>query len=498
LTWTGGSVDGRALVIGYGISGRAAARWLVSQGLEVVVLEDDPEAGRAAQMAEADGLANVALEVGRGAETAAALARGVDLVVPSPGVPVGHPALAAAFEAGTEVVSEIELAWRVLDAARRDRGERYSLLAITGTNGKTTVTQLVTAMLSCSGHNAIAAGNVGFPLLEATSHLIPGQEAVLVAEVSSFQLEHTRQFRPDVSCWLNFAPDHLDWHPSLGHYRRAKAKIWAHQGPGCVAVFNRDDDVVREEAASLPRGVQAVTFGVAGPDIDTTPGVHTASGNVGPTRAPAALVWSMSRGSIIGPDGFVFDGFELPRSLPHDLSNTAAALAVAMAGGASGEACREAARTTVVPPHRVQLVGERDGVAWYDDSKATTPAAVRAGVRGFPSVVLIAGGRNKGLDLSELATTVPPVRAVVAVGESAHEVAKAFAGLAPVRQAGSMIEAVDAASSLAVSGDTVVLSPGCASFDWYSSYIERGEVFSGLVRCKLGSGPDKAKDGGAG
>ena len=477
------------MVIGFGVSGRAAASWLVSQGFEVVVLEDDLEAGRAAETAASEGLT---VEIAGGPERSAELARTADIVVPSPGVPVGHPAVAAAFQAGIEVLSEIELAWQVLDAARRDRGERYGLIAITGTNGKTTVTKLVAAMLSCSGRNAVAAGNVGFPLLEAARTLAPGTEAVLVAEVSSFQLEHTRQFRPDVSCWLNFAPDHLDWHPSLDHYRRAKAKVWAHQGEGGIAVVNYDDGVVREEATSLPPGVEAMTFGLAGPTVEATVGAVTNA------AGPPIPLWGISRDCIIGPGGFVLHGSELPRSLPHDLSNTAAALAVAMAGGASQEGCRQAARTTLVPPHRVQLVGEKDGVAWYDDSKATTPAAVRAGVRGFSSVVLIAGGRNKGLDLSELASTVPPVRAVVAVGESAHDVARAFAGLATVCQAGSMGEAVEAASSLAVAGDAVVLSPGCASFDWYSSYIERGEVFSGLVKGKLGTELDRAKGRQAG
>ena len=144
-------------------------------------------------------------------------------------MPVSHPALVAAKAFGVEVLSEIELAWRVLDATART-GRAATPVAITGTNGKTTVTKLVVAMLACSGKDAVAAGNVGYPLLEAVSAFRPGSEGVLVAEVSSFQLEHTRKFRPDVSCWLNFAPDHLDWHPSLDHYARAKAKIWASQG----------------------------------------------------------------------------------------------------------------------------------------------------------------------------------------------------------------------------------------------------------------------------
>jgi UDP-N-acetylmuramoylalanine--D-glutamate ligase len=169
---------------------------------------------------------------------------------------------------------------------------------------------------------------------------------------------------------------------------------------------------------------------------------------------------------------------------------------MAMAAGAGEEGCRRAARATVPPPHRVQLVGEKGGVRWYDDSKATTPAAVLAGVSGFGSVVLIAGGRNKGLDLSELATAVPPVRAVVAIGEAASEVTVAFADRVPVQRATSMGEAVEMAAQLAGAGDAVVLSPGCASFDWYSSYAQRGEHFSALVKARL-AGNAKDNEGNA-
>jgi UDP-N-acetylmuramoylalanine--D-glutamate ligase len=329
-------------------------------------------------------------------------------------------------------------------------------------------------MLSASGMTAVAAGNVGYPLLDAVAALTrppgagdgprPTGEVVLVAEVSSFQLEYTQRFSPDVSCWLNFAPDHLDWHPNLEHYVRAKAKIWAHQVPGSVVVVNADDPVVLSRSASVPAGVRLVTFGATG-------------------------TWAVGPEAVEGPDGFVLKAADLPRAFPHDLANTAAALAVAMAAGADEEGCRRAARSTVPPPHRVQLVGEQDGVRWYDDSKATTPAAVLAGLSAFASIVLIAGGRNKGLDLSELATAVPPVHAVVAIGEAAAEVTAAFGDLVPVRRATSMGQAVEMAGQLAGAGDAVVLSPGCASFDWYSSYAQRGEHFSALVKARL------AKDG---
>jgi UDP-N-acetylmuramoylalanine--D-glutamate ligase len=424
------------------------------------------------------GAGGITVEIAPGPARAAELARSASLVVPSPGVPVGHPALVAAVSSGVDVVSEIELAWQVLEALRGDEGGAracYRLLAITGTNGKTTVTGLVTAMLSASGMTAVAAGNVGYPLLDAVAALTraagdgprptgdgprPTGEVVLVAEVPSFQLEYTDRFSPDVSCWLNFAPDHLDWHPNVEHYVRAKAKIWARQAPGSVVVVNADDPVVLSRSAAVPAGVRLVTFGATG-------------------------TWAVGPEAVEGPDGFVLKAADLPRAFPHDLANTAAALAVAMAAGADEEGCRRAARSTVPLPHRVQLVGEQDGVRWYDDSKATTPAAVLAGLSAFASVVLIAGGRNKGPDLSELATAVPPVHAVVAIGEAASEVTVVFGDLVPVRRATSMGQAVEMAGQLAGAGDAVVLSPACASFDWYSSYAQRGEHFSALVKARL-------------
>jgi UDP-N-acetylmuramoylalanine--D-glutamate ligase len=468
-------------VVGYGRSGRAAARWLVSRGWQVVVLEDNAAAVSLVAEVAPGGDSGAAFEVAPKPERAAELVLGVDLVVPSPGVPGRHPALVAAREHKVEVWSEIELAWADLAtrATATDAGPGPLLVAITGTNGKTTVTELVTAMLVASGLPAVAAGNVGYPLLDAVSalhaHQPGGPRPVLVAEVSSFQLENTRGFRPDVSCWLNFTPDHLDWHPSLDNYASAKAKIWANQLPGSTVVVNTDDPVVMAAAATVPEGAKVVTFGAA-PDL----------ASVGPRAVGIGPTWAFGTAGVKGPGGLVIKAADLPRALPHDLANTAAALAVAMGAGASEEGCLLAARTTPAPPHRMQFVAEgHSGVAWYDDSKATTPASVLAGVKGLRSVVLIAGGRNKGLDLGELAKAVPPVRAVVAIGESAPQVEAAFTGVVPVRVATSMAEAVHVAAELSRPGDAVVLSPGCASFDWYSSYAERGEHFAALAKAQI-------------
>ncbi|HTV10300.1 MAG TPA: UDP-N-acetylmuramoyl-L-alanine--D-glutamate ligase [Acidimicrobiales bacterium] len=493
----------RAVVIGWGLSGRAATAWLAQNGWDVTVLEDDPKAAAAAEASGAP-VARVADVAQAQAQAAARLAREADLVVPSPGVRISHPALVAASHGGVPIWSEVELAWSALEGAGGQArtsaltGARVGLVAITGTNGKTTVTELVTAMLRNSGTWAVAAGNVGYPLLEAVCNATAGSlrslagdgawpetgpgsaappgTAVLVAEVSSFQLHYTRSFAPDVSCWLNFSPDHLDWHPSLDHYSSAKARIWANQKPGTVAVVNADDPVVVERARTIPRGVRVVSFGSPGRERAAPDGADALAAREG---------WRVYADRIEGPDGTTLEAERLPRAFPHDLANTAAAFAVALAAGATPEGCIAGAVSTKAPHHRLELVGEAGGVSWYDDSKATTPASVVAAVRGFRSVVLIAGGRNKGLDLSTLRETAPPVHAVIAIGESATQVADAFAGAASTYTAGSMGAAVRQAASISRPGDAVVLSPGCASFDWYSSYAERGEDFVALVKEKL-------------
>jgi UDP-N-acetylmuramoylalanine--D-glutamate ligase len=443
----------RVAVFGFGTTGRAVARALLAEGDEVVVFDDrcPPDTLEAATAI------SVTVEP-TPAETALTdRLRACDLVVPSPGVPVGHPVFVAAAAAGTPVWAEIEVAARMAAGAGGPR-----VVAITGTNGKTTVTTLVTAILQASGLAAVAAGNIGLPMIEAVT---AGFE-VVVAEVSSFQLQFTETFRPAVSCWLNLSPDHLDWHPSLDHYAAAKARVWTNQAAGDTAVYNADDPVVAAAAERIPEGVCRVTFGI---------------------HEPASYQVDSDR--LVGPgDTTVIPIAELPRALPHDLANALAAAAAATGAGATPAGCRDGLASTLPLAHRVSLVGSRDGVAWFDDSKATTPASVMAAVAGFSSVVLIAGGRNKGLDLAALGATVPPVRAVVAIGESAGEVGAAFSGRAPVTTAASMEDAVEAAADMARPGDAVVLSPGCASFDWYASYAARGDHFAAIVHRKIGRG----------
>jgi UDP-N-acetylmuramoylalanine--D-glutamate ligase len=336
---------------------------------------------------------------------------------------------------------------------------------VTGTNGKTTVVTLVAGMLEASGLRACAAGNIGLPLIDAVER----DTEVVVAEVSSFQLQFTDAFRPAACCWLNAAENHLDWHPSMAHYAAAKARIWAAQGPGDVAVVNLDDPTVVGAADGaghgIPPGVARRTFSTSG---------------------PADFMLVRERGVLVGPEGDLVPVASLPRALPHDLANALAAAALTEAAGGTVMGSRTALEHFEGLPHRLQRIAEGDGVGWYDDSKATTPASVLAAVAGFASVVLIAGGRNKGLDLSALAAAAPPVRAVVAIGEAGGEVQAAFSGVVPVERVSTMGEAVLAAGRIAGPGDVVLLSPGCASFDWYRSYGERGDHFAGLVAAHLG------------
>lgn len=426
----------RALVVGLGVAGESAARALQQHGYDVIVTDDAPT--------------DVTRErAGRLGVDVQDWTLDVDLVVPSPPVPPVHPAIQGALERGIPVWTEFELAARWSDTP---------IVAITGTDGKTTVTTLVERMLTASGITTMAVGNNETPLVDVLDRDLD----VIVVEASSFRLQFIETFSPAVAVWLNLAPDHLDWHGSMEDYAAAKARIWENQTPDDLAVANAEDEVVMRHVRSAHSRLE--TFGFRFGD------------------------WHLEGNRLVDPDGEVLlTTNELWRSLPHDCTNSLAAAAAALGAGASLDGVRDALRAFRGLPHRVSLVGDHDGVQWYDDSKATGTNAVNTAVRGFDSVVLIAGGRNKGLDLAPLADNIDRIRAVVAIGESAPLVAAVFDGKVPVRTATSMDEAVAAASALARRGDAVLLSPACASFDWYSSYGERGDDFARAVRELIGA-----------
>jgi UDP-N-acetylmuramoylalanine--D-glutamate ligase len=368
--------------------------------------------------------------------------RSVALVVPSPGVRPDHPLIRVAVAASVPVRSEIDLAAERISAP---------IVAVTGTNGKTTVTELIVEMLRASGLATEFGGNIGDPLVNRAG----STAEVVVAEVSSFQLEFTTTvWRPRVAVLVNVADDHLDWHGSRARYEAAKAKVFANQRTSDTLVANVDDPCV------------AALIGSAAARIV---GVHASNDQ-----------------HLTLTDGrHLLDVRELPRGLPHDRLNSVVAAEAALALGADLDAVRSVLRRYVTRPHRVQYIATVDGVDYYDDSKATNPHATIRAVAAFPSVVLCAGGLNKSLDLGVLAADVSHIRAVVAFGDASDEIVAAFSGRRPVVVAATMDEVVSTAATHAVAGDVVLLSPGCASFDAYANYGERGDDFARSVRARL-------------
>lgn len=441
----GAALLARPVVVGFGVTGRAVVQALVQRGHRPVVLEDRPTV----ETAEAATALGVELMARLSPDQLEAVVAGASVLLPSPGVPDHHPVFGAARRSAVPVRSELDLArwW-----------DERPLVAITGTNGKTTVTTLVTDALMRSGKAAAAVGNTDVPLVAALAD--PTIE-VFVVEASSFRLGHSERFAPSVATWLNVAPDHLDAHASFEAYVEAKAAIWRDLEDGSTAVANAEDLLV---VGRLPRreGVRVITFGLDAGD------------------------WRVSGGDLVGPEGPVVAVADLRRRQPHDLANGLAVAATALAAGAETDAVASALADFDGLEHRLQLIAEAAGVRWYDDSKATVPHATLAAVGGFESVVLIAGGRNKGLDLSVLGTAVPPVHHVVATGDAADEIRAVFDGLVPVETAGDMATAVRRAAAVARAGDAVLLSPGCTSYDWYRNYGERGRDFTRLVLSQVG------------
>lgn len=440
---------GSMLLVGFGLTNRAVARALRGRGIDVIATDDRP--GPLA--IEAAGALGVELVAAPDEGTLARLLAAADTLLPTPGLPDRHPAIRLAREAGVPIRSEFDLAaeW-----------DERPIVAVTGTDGKTTVTTLVDRMLEASGVPSALAGNNDVPLVEAIDDPRP---RVFVVEASSFRLGHSARFAPAVATWLNFAPDHLDVHADLAAYEDAKASIFRHQPSDGVAITNADDPVVARHAADGPG--RRLTFGRSGGMYRETDGLLIT--DLGETIVAVA---------------------ELPRRAPHDLDNALAAAASARSAGATLEGIAEALVAFTGLPHRLELVAEVDGVRYVNDSKATVPHATHTAVSGLDDVVLIAGGVTKGLDLGGLGELAPHLRGVVAIGADPGPVLRAFDGTSvPVRVASSMQEAVTLAAGLAAPGATVLLSPACASHDWYSNYAERGQDFAAAVRSLTGATP---------
>jgi len=442
----------RFSILGGARSGLAAARLLKSKGVDVF-LSDSAPAERMREAARA--LEAIGVQAEFGVNSRRVLE--ADTIVVSPGVPSDAPLLKDARARGIGVVSELEVASWFCAAP---------IVAITGTNGKTTTTTLAGRMFSDARVPSAVAGNIGTAFCDVVPAL--GPDGVAVVEVSSFQLDDVRSFRPAVAVILNITPDHLDrYHHSFAEYIAAKERVFRNQGAGDVLIYNADDEVTRTAVErDAPAGVELLPFSTRSlPDR----GAGVRAGML--TVALRGAVHDVIRAEEISIPG------------EHNLANAMAATLSAAVMGVPPASIRATLRNFKGVEHRLEFVRELGGIAYVNDSKATNVDSVWYALRSFarPLVVLM-GGRDKGNDYGRLLEPVREhVRAIVAIGESAAKVRAAFAGVVHVEEAASMAEAVRAARRLARPGDTVLLSPACASFDWFDNYEHRGNVFKELV-----------------
>ncbi len=469
----------RAYVIGLGEygTGRAVAAALSSLGIAVTVADVKGAQEVAEQIAALP--AEVEIEVG--SEAYRSLLES-DLVVLSPGVPPGLPVLQEARQRGIEVIGELELAYRLT---------RAKFIAVTGTKGKTTTTMLAARLLQDAGMRAHLGGNIGVPIIERT--LDAGPDELLVTEVSSFQLETTRDFRPHIAALLNFWPDHLDRHVDIAAYWEAKRRLFARQRSNDWAVLNFDDPKVRALASEV--GSQVVPFSRTEP---LGRGVYV-DGNQIVAAPPVAPSWR----AVAPVSALRLRG-------RHNLENALAAIAIAGAAGADLSHVEHTLSSFEGVPNRLEQVATVAGVAFINDSQATNPAAVERALESIEEpIVLIAGGRAKVPDFADLGRAIAAsARALVVIGEAGPEILAATraAGLERTHSAKSLEQAVRIAFELAQPGEVVLLSPACASFDMFRNMAHRGEVFrqavAALARAAESaarpSGPPSRPQGGLG
>ncbi|MEE9550278.1 MAG: UDP-N-acetylmuramoyl-L-alanine--D-glutamate ligase [Candidatus Binatia bacterium] len=436
----------KVMVIGLARTGSEAARFLVRQGAEVLVSDSR---GEQELRGEIESLTGLPLRFLLGGEEVGWV-EGLDVLIPSPGVPSQNPLLRQACGKGIEIISEIELAYRFVC---------FPLVAITGTNGKSTTTSLVGEILREAGISAFVGGNIGTPLIGFVS----GRWDWGVVEVSSFQLEWVEQFRPRIAVLLNLTEDHLDRYPDFASYCEAKGRIFDAQGDEDVAILNRDDPLVwslQERARA-----RVVSFGWA--EVDQ--GVFA------------------SKDEIIWRDKDDEERFPITRVRiqgVHNVENLMAAVAVAKSIPVPREAIQRAIEEFPGMEHRLEFVREKDAVRYYNDSKGTNAGAVSKSLASFSDpIILIAGGIHKGGDYRILKNEVrSKVKTLILFGAAKGIIQQALGHLADTVVVESLEAAVQEAQKYALAGDVVLLSPACSSFDMFRDYEERGRVFKTLVQ----------------
>ncbi|MEV6581069.1 UDP-N-acetylmuramoyl-L-alanine--D-glutamate ligase [Streptomyces sp. NPDC051582] len=461
-SWQGKNIT----VAGLGVSGISAARALAGLGASVTVVDGGDGEGHRARAAE---LGELGISVRLAdAET---LPEGTDLVVTSPGWKPQSPLFAAAAAAGVEVVGDVEIAWQL-------RGpDAAPWLAITGTNGKTTTTQMLASILRAAGLKTAAVGNIGTPIID----VVLGEEKhdVLAVELSSYQLHWAPSLRAHSAAVLNLAPDHLDWHGTMEAYAADKGRIY--EGNTVACVYNVADPATEKlvENADVEEGCRAIgfTLGAPGPSM---------LGVVDGILVDRAFVENRQKNAQE-----LAEVKDVNPPAPHNIANALAAAALARAFGVEPRAVRDGLRDFRPDAHRVAFVDEVAGVSYVDDSKATNTHAAEASLAAFEPVVWIAGGLAKGATFDELVQkSANRMRAAVLIGADRALIAEALARHAPEvpvvdldrTDTGAMLAAVREAARLAEPGDTVLLAPACASMDMFANYNKRGDAFADAVR----------------
>lgn len=474
----------RVAVLGLSMTGFSVADTLTELGAEVLVLSESAEEEYARLLP----VIGATLELGSLAEVPAVLREfGPDVVIASPGFPPSHPVIRWTQESGVALWGDVELAWRVRDKVLRADGTPADWVLITGTNGKTTTTQLTATLLVEGGLKAAPCGNIGVPVLDAVRD--PGGFDVLVVELSSHQLWYLGQSQPEgelfphAAVCLNLADDHLVWHGSAQAYRDAKALVYRNTRVACV--YNKADDATRRmvEEAEVVEGARAIGFdlGVPGPsDLGVVEGLLVDRAFLDDRARSALELTTVAELEAAG------------LSAPHIVQNILAASALARSLGVEPEAIHAALQSFRLDAHRIQVVARHRGVTWVDDSKATNPHAAASSLRAYPGAVWVVGGDLKGVDISELvADAGASARAAVVIGVERAEVVAAFGRHAPAVpvfevDAGDtgqvMNRVVEIAAGIVEDGGTVLLAPAAASFDQFSGYAERGRRFAEAVR----------------
>ncbi len=438
----------KTLIVGLGQTGLSVARHLHKQGVAFAVVDSrENPPGKDELLSQ---YPDASYHFGAFAGAPELFAHAATLVV-SPGIAIATPEIRAAGERGAELIGDIELFVREAKAP---------VVAITGSNGKSSVTTLVDLMAKKAGMNSCAGGNLGYSALDLLEQPVPD---LYVMELSSFQLETTHSLQAVAAVVLNVSEDHMDRYGSYAHYAASKQVIY--RNAACV-VANRDDPVVMDMLADTGRS-RSVSFGLDAP----------AEGQYG-IRTQGGKQWLAKGESLL----LAVDEMKLPGT--HNHANALAALALGEAAAIPLEGMLAALREFAGLPHRTQWVRERNGVNWFNDSKGTNVGATLAALAGLPGkTVLIAGGQGKGADFSPLRpVAAEKARAMILIGEDRQEIADAVEGYATYVFANDMDEAVMVAAELAQPGDNVLLSPACASFDMFKGYSHRGDVFSEAVR----------------